>query len=132
MKAILGKGFLLLGLVFCMNISAVQAQDEEITDTDLYNYALLQQVLDQMKGATSDAVQNLIDQQEGFTVKRYQELASGGDDEAKLKQLGANDFEVQFMGLIVKEKSKRESAIKEVYSTLASKMVGVKAFKAMI
>ncbi|WP_188465549.1 hypothetical protein [Marivirga lumbricoides] len=125
------KGLFVLAALICFNFSAVQAQDEAVTDEDLYNYALLMQVVDQMKAGISTSVQTIIDNQDGFDVKRYQELASAGDDEAKLKAKGANDFEVKFMKLIVKEQDERKDAIKEVLNTLAQKMVGVSNYKAI-
>ncbi|MGM0581838.1 MAG: hypothetical protein ACQETL_14215 [Bacteroidota bacterium] len=129
MKKIVKQGMLALAALVLLNTTAVMAQDSEITDKDLYNFALMMQVIEQMKAEVSPAIQALIEEQEGFDTKRYSELKSAGDNEAKLKELGANDFEVQFMGLIIKEKDKRMSAIKEALNVLAKSMVGVKKYK---
>ncbi|WP_375577638.1 hypothetical protein ABWH96_11300 [Marivirga tractuosa] len=129
MKRIVRQGMLALAAIVFLNSTAVMAQDSEITDKDLYNYALLMQVIEQMKAEVSPAIQALIEEQEGFDTKRYSELQSAGDNEAKLKELGANDFEVQFMGLIIKEKEKRTDAIKEALNLLAKSMVGVQNYK---
>jgi len=129
MKRIVRQGMLALAAIVFLNSTAVMAQDSEITDKDLYNYALMMQVIEQMKAEVSPAIQALIEEQEGFTTNRYEELKSAGDDEAKLKEMGANDFEVQFMGLIIKEKDKRIDAIKEALNLLAKSMVGVKNYK---
>jgi|GEM_PF-1865071 hypothetical protein len=129
MKRIVRQGMLALAAIVFLNSTAVMAQDSEITDKDLYNYALMMQVIEQMKAEVSPAIQAIIEKQEGFDVKRYSELESAGDNEAKLKELGANDFEVQFMGLLVKEKDKRMDAIKEALNILAKSMVGVQNYK---
>ncbi|WKK80548.1 hypothetical protein [Marivirga arenosa] len=129
MKRIVRQGMLALAALVFLNSTAVMAQDSEISDKDLYNFALMMQVIEQMKAEVSPAIQSLIEQQEGFDTKRYSELESAGDDEAKLRELGANDFEVQFMGLIIKEKEKRTDAIKEALNILAKSMVGVKTYK---
>lgn len=129
MKRIVRQGMLALAAIVFLNSTALMAQDSEITDKDLYNYALMMQVIEQMKAEVSPAIQAIIEKQEGFDVKRYSELESAGDNEAKLKELGANDFEVQFMGLLVKEKDKRMDAIKEALNILAKSMVGVQNYK---
>jgi hypothetical protein len=129
MKRIVRQGMLALAAIVFLNSTAVMAQDSEITDKNLYNYALMMQVIEQMKAEVSPAIQALIEEQEGFTTNRYDELKGAGDNEAKLKELGANDFEVQFMGLIIKEKDKRIDAIKEALNVLAKSMVGVDNYK---
>ncbi len=125
------KGLFALVAVICLSFTSVQAQDDEIKDKDLYNYALLMQVVDQMKAEVNIAATEMINNQDGFDVKRYMELKGGGDDAAKLKELGANEFEVKFMAMIVKEQEERKDAIKEALTILASKMVGVKEYKAV-
>ncbi len=127
----LKKGLFALIALVCLNFTNVQAQDEEITDKDLYNYALLMQVVEQMKAEVNIAATEMISNQDGFDVKRYMDLRTGGDDAAKLKELGANEFEIKFMTMIVKEQDERKEAIKEALTILASKMVGVKEYKAV-
>ena len=127
----LKKGLFAFIAVVCFSFTNVQAQDEEIKDKDLYNYALLMQVVEQMKAEVNIAATEMISNQEGFDVKRYMELKGGGDDAAKLTELGANEFEVKFMTMIVKEQDERKDAIKEALTILASKMVGVSEYKAV-
>jgi pantothenate synthetase len=127
----LKKGLFALIALVCLNFTNVQAQDEEIKDKDLYNYALLMQVVDQMKAEVNIAATEMISNQNGFDVKRYMELRDGGNDAAKLTELGANEFEVKFMTMIVKEQDDRKESIKEALTILASKMVGVKEYKAV-
>ena len=129
MKKIVKQGMFALMAVVFLNSTSAFAQDSGIQDKDLYNYALMMQVIEQMKAEVSPAIQELIEKQEGFTTNRYDELKSAGDDEAKLKALGANEFEVKFMGLIIKEKDKRTDAIKDALNILAKSMVGVQNYK---
>lgn len=108
------KLFTLLFVSF-LALGTVSAQ--EITDEQLYKYALLNEVIDQMKAEVSTAVNDLIKNQEGIDGKRYTELAKSGGE-------GANDFEKQFLELVEKEKDERIDAIKEVNQILATKMLG--------
>ena len=97
---------------------------EEISDEDLYKYALLEQVVDYMKKDISKAINGMIKNQEGIDGKRYKELAGAKGDEAKLAEMNATDFEKQFLTLVDEEKAKRIDAIKVVNQELATKMVG--------
>ncbi|MFQ3213475.1 MAG: hypothetical protein ACI9XJ_000216 [Marivirga sp.] len=130
-KKLLKGGLFALIAIVSFNVQTLKAQDTEVTDGMLYNYALLMQVVEQMKAEISTAVQSRIDGQDGFDVKRYTELAGAGDDAEKLKGLGANEFEVKFMKILVEEQEERKTAIKEVLNTLAQKMIGVANYKAV-
>lgn len=114
----------LFAALFVMLISApyVKAQ-EEISDQDLYRFALMQQVVDEMKSEISNEVNTMIKQQEGIDGNRYVELTKGGTDEADLKAAGAKDFEIQFVQLVEEEKEERIDAIKSVTKILATKML---------
>ncbi len=103
----------------------VQAQDE-ITDNDLRKYAILNQAITYMKKDISIEINKMIKAQEGMTGKRYKELAATKGDEAKLAEIGAKDFEKQFLALTNKLKADRTESIKMVNSELATKMVGNK------
>lgn len=101
------------------------AQDaEEITDGDLWRYALLQEVVEQMKKDISVELNTRIKAQEGMTGKRYKELASTKGDAAKLTEIDAQDWEIQFLEMTNKLKEDRTAAIKDVNQELATKMVG--------
>jgi hypothetical protein len=122
------KGIKLLVLTIMMSALAgnlAMAQDE-ITDTDLRKYAVMYQSIEFMKKDISIELNKMIKAQEGMTGKRYKELASTKGDEAKLAEIGAKDFEKQFIELVNKLKEERTASIKEVNSDLATKMVGNK------
>lgn len=131
MKKIFRSGLIALLAIVSFNVQTASAQDAEITDEMLYEYALLDQVKNQMIREISVAVQARIDAQDGFDGNRYAELESAGDDAAKLKEKGANEFEVKFMAILVKEQEDRKDAIKEVINILAQKMIGVANYKAV-
>ena len=103
----------------------VRADDNSgITDEELWKYALLNEVIDQMKKDISTTVNDMIAKQEGIDGKRYVELSKANGDEGKLTELGATDLEKQFLQLVEEEKEKRIEAIKTVNQELATKMVG--------
>ncbi len=129
MKRIARQGMLALAALVLLSSNVAVAQDSEITDKDLYNFALVVQVVEQMKAEVGPAIQSLIEEQEGFDGKRYNELKGAGDDEAKLKELGANEFEIKFMGLLVKEQEEKIDNIKSALNTLVKGMVGVQKYK---
>ncbi len=88
---------------------------QEVTDEHLWKYALMTEVIDQMKSDLSRSVNDLIKKQEGMTGARYQELAGGAEGQ---------DWEKQFMATVDKLKNSRTEAIKSVNSDLATKMLG--------
>ncbi len=119
------KVFLAVLFLSGLNFSMVSAQsDEEITDQDLYRYALLNEVIEQMKTDVSAMVNDMIRKQEGMTGNRFSELSATGGDEAKMNAIEATDFEKTFLNLVNAEKEKRIDAIKDVNKELATKMVG--------
>ncbi len=97
---------------------------QDVSDAQLYKYALLEQVIDEMKSEISTAVNELIKNQDGIDGKRYLALSKAKGDEAKLAELEANDFEKQFLELVEKEKAERIKSIKKVNQILATKMLG--------
>jgi hypothetical protein len=118
---------LLLGalLLAVMSGNIAMAQDE-ISDDDLRKYALLSQSIEYMKKDISIELNKMIKAQEGMTGQRYKELSKAKGDEAKLDEMGAKDFEKQFMELVNEMLEERKEAIKAVNSELATKMVGDK------
>lgn len=104
------------------------AKAQEVTDEQVWKYALMTEVINQMKSELSKKVNETIKAQEGMTGQRYKELAGGATP--------ANDFETQFMANINKIKDKRTKDIKTVNSKLATKMLGsadiYKAVKAAV
>ena len=119
------KMLIMLMVIGMMATNVTYAQDE-ITDVDLRKYAILNQAVDFMKKDISVELNKMIKAQEGMTGQRYKELAATKGDEAKLTEVGAKDYEKQFLDLANKMKEERIVSIKTVNSELATKMVGDK------
>lgn len=113
----------LMALVLFLGFTSF-AQAQDITDEQLYKYALLETVVDEMKAEISSVVNDMIKNQEGIDGKRYVELSKAKGDEAKLAELDANEFEKKFLSLVEDEKNERIEALKSVNTTLATKMLG--------
>jgi len=121
-----GMKMLIMLMVISMMAGTVAYAQDEITDTDLRKYAVLNQAVTFMKKDISVELNKMIKAQEGMTGKRYKELAGTKGDDAKLAEVGAKDYEKQFLELTNKMKEDRITAIKQVNSDLATKMVGNK------
>ena len=120
------RRMIFVGCIMLCMMNVAKAQD--VTDEQVWKYALMTEVVDQMKADLSKSVNALIKKQEGMTGQRYKELAGGAAP--------ANDFETQFMATVEKVKKKRLDAIKSVNNNLATKMLGgastYKAVKAAV
>ena len=105
-------------LIFASSIILIStfSYAQQVTEEHLWKYALMTEVIDQMKGDLSATVNDLIKKQEGMTSQRYKELAGGSEP--------ASDFEKQFIETVNGVKEKRLKAIKSVNSDLATKMLG--------
>ncbi len=108
------KKLILAGCAVFLMSNLTLAQD--VDDETLWKYALMTEVIDQMKADLSAAVNDLIRNQEGMTGQRYKELAGGAAPD--------NDFEKQFIDNVNELKDRRLDAIKSVNSDLATKMLG--------
>lgn len=107
-----------------MTGSAYAQEDGGITNEELWKYALMTEVIEQMKKDINTAINDMIKNQEGIDGKRYLELAKTKGDDAKLAEINATDFEKEFLQLVEDEKEKRIDAIKTVNQELATKMIG--------
>ena len=121
-----GMKMLIMLMVISMMAGTVAYAQDEITDKDLRKYAVLSQAVTFMKKDISVELNKMIKAQEGMTGQRYKELAGTKGDEAKLAEVKAKDYEKQFLALTNKMKEDRITAIKQVNSDLATKMVGNK------
>jgi len=120
------KVFVTVLLLVAVSMNAKAQDGEEITNDQLYRYALMQKVIDAMKKDISVEVNIMIKAQEGMTGKRYKELAVTKGDEVKLQAAEAKDWEIQFLNQVEEFKNKRIESIKTVNTDLATKMVGDK------
>ena len=84
---------------------------EEITDEDLKNYAVIQMSVDIITSSISPTVNDLIRRQEGMTGQRFNELRQSGGE-------GAADWEKQFLATVNDLIDERREAAKEVVNLL--------------
>ena len=117
---------LILMIVISMVAGNVVMAQDEITDSELRKYAIMNQAIEYMKKDISIELNKMIKAQEGMTGQRYKELAATKGDESKLAAIDAKDYEKQFIALTNKMKEDRTNSIKKVNSDLATKMVGNK------
>lgn len=119
-------------MVLLFSVNQAKAQ-EEISDENLYRYALMMEVVESMKKEISDKTNDMIKNQEGMTGQRYLELAKTGGDEEKLTAIEAKDFEKKFLELVTNMQDEHKAAISDVLNTLANKMIngGAKGYKAI-
>jgi hypothetical protein len=96
----------------------VNAHNQEITDEDLREYSIIQNAVDMVTSSVSPAVNDLIRRQEGMTGQRFQELRKAGNNEARLKEAGAQDWEIQFMSMVNKLMEDRRDAAQEIVRIL--------------
>ncbi len=120
-------------VMLLLSVNQVNAQDEEISDENLYRYALMMEVVESMKKEISAKTNEMIKNQEGMTGQRYLELAKTGGDAAKLEAAEAKDFEKKFLELVTNMQDEHKAAISDVLNTLANKMLngGARSYKAI-
>ena len=108
----------------------VKAQDVEITDQDLKDYAIILLAQKSITDKISPMVNDLIEKQEGMTGNRYTELDKIAKGDAS-KLTGAQEWEANFYELVQKRVAKKKKAAKTVVSTLATNGLGAKKYKAI-
>jgi hypothetical protein len=117
-KRLFGKFMFVTAVALFSFVHVINAQEQEITDEELKDYAIIQNAVDMITGSISPSVNDLIRRQEGMTGQRFNELRKAGSSEAKLKEAGAQDWEVQFMSRVNKMIDDRREAAQEVVRLL--------------
>jgi len=114
-----------IALVFLLFLGATEGRaQEEITDEDIKNYAILELAKNSIVGSISPMVNELIEKQEGMTGQRFQELQNGEGEPAK-------DWETQFLTVVNKQIDKRKKAAGDVVKLLAGNALGAAKYKAV-
>jgi hypothetical protein len=126
MRNLRNAALLALMMVLSVGVQSSYAQEEEITDKELWKYAMMELVIKEMIDDISVEVNNMIKAQEGMDGRRFKELSATKGNKAALDALGAQEFEVKFLQLVEELKEERKEAIKVVKTELAKKMVGSK------
>lgn len=131
-NTLMGKAILLLAFCFLAFAPFAQAQEVEITDEDLKNYAIIEMAVEMITSSVSPTVNELIKKQEGMTGARFNELRKMGTTEEKMKAGGAQDWEIKFMTTIYELMQKRKEAASEVINLLVNNsMLGAAKYQAI-
>jgi hypothetical protein len=107
---------LLVCLMIGMSSTALKAQDE-ISDQDLKDYAIVLLAQNSIMDKVSPMVNELIEKQEGMTGNRFEELRKKTGEPAK-------DWEKSFVTLVNQEIKKKQDAAKDVTNLLAKNSLG--------
>ncbi|MEM6842162.1 MAG: hypothetical protein AAF944_22785 [Bacteroidota bacterium] len=115
MKKLLLASFLLSALF----VKPVFAQDE-VTNDELYKYAVVQETLDLFQSELSAQVTEYVEAQDPEIKNRYNSLAGG--------EAPANDAEKTFIDAVNSMKSERTSEFTDAYKTLIKRVLGAKSY----
>ena len=110
--------------------TSLKAQ-EDITDADLKDYAIILMAKKSITDKISPMVNAQIAAQEGIDGKRYAELNKSAKGKVEKLPADATDFEKQFYEIVQKRVDKKKAAASKVVNTLASNGLGAKKYKAI-
>ena len=126
-------------LLFVLGLGVAYAQDSEITDQDLKNYAIMEMAVQSITSQISPMVSQMIDDQNAkiqnpddkITNERWSQLSGTGGDESKLQAVNAKDWEIAFLKVVNKQIDKKKDAAGDILKTMASQAIGVSTYKAI-
>ena len=96
---------------------------QEVTDADLYKYAIVMETLDLFQSELSAQITEYVEQQDAAIKNRYNELAGG--------EAPANDVEKQFIDNVNKMKDERTEEFKGALNTLIKRVLGAQTYAAV-
>lgn len=109
----------------CFALVSVSAQaQEELTDQDYKDYAVILLAQKSITDKISPMVNELIEKQEGMTGQRFQELSDKSGEPAQA-------WETQFMTLVNKQIDAKKKAAGTVVTTLAKHSLGASKYNAV-
>lgn len=117
----LTSGILALGVFLAVGLTSANAQDE-VTDADIRDYAIIELAKTSITDGISPLVNDMIEKQEGMTGQRFQELQKSTD--------GAEEWEVKFIEVVNKQIDKKKKAATDVVKLLAANAMGGAKYKA--
>lgn len=109
--------------VCLLSIFSVNTYAQEVTDADLYKYAVLMETLDLFKAELTGQVTEYVEQQDPAIKNRYNELAGG--------ETPANDTEKQFIDNVNKMQSERTNEFNEAFKTMVKRVLGAQTYAAV-
>lgn len=110
-----------VALFSLVSIGKTVAQD--ITNQDLYKYAVVMETQDMFKNELSTQVTDYINNQDPEIKNRYNALAGG--------EAPANDEEKQFMSNVKNMQSERTGEFSDAFKTMIKRVLGAKTYSAV-
>ena len=104
-------------------VSFGQAVAQEVTNQDLYKYAVVMETQDMFKNELSAQVTDYINKQDPAIKNRYNALAGGEEP--------ANDAEKQFIGQVKSMQSERTGEFSDAFKTMIKRVLGAQTYSAV-
>ena len=104
-------------------VSVGKTVAQEITNQDLYKYAVVMETQDMFKDELSTQVTDYINQQDPAIKNRYNALAGGEEP--------ANDAEKQFIGQVKSMQSERTGEFSDAFKTMIKRVLGAQTYSAV-
>jgi hypothetical protein len=120
-----------IGAVLLLAFVSTNLKAQDITDTDLKDYAIILLAQKSITDKISPMVNAQIAAQEGIDGKRYAELNKAAKGKIENLPADATDFEKQFYGIVQKRVDKKKKGASTVVNTLASNGLGAAKYKAI-
>ncbi len=114
------KKLFLASFFLCALLAKPVFAQDEITNDELYKYAVVQETLDLFQSELSGQVTTYVESQDSAIKNRYNALAGG--------ETPANDAEKTFIDAVNSMKSKRTSEFTEAYKTMIKRVLGAKSY----
>ncbi|MEQ9442596.1 MAG: hypothetical protein RIG62_26385 [Cyclobacteriaceae bacterium] len=114
------KKFLFASLFLCAFFAKPVFAQDEVTNDELYKYAIVQETLDLFQSELSAQVTEYVEAQPSEIKNRYNALAGG--------EAPANDSEKQFIDAVNSMKSERTSEFTDAYKSLIKRVLGAKSY----
>ena len=122
-------------LLFCFLgfiAQTTNAQDVEIGDEDLKNYASVMDEIDVLKDEIKTDFNKMIKAEELMKGgRRFNEIKKAKGDETKLKELNVTEEGLAVYNKIQEAKTEKQKELSATYNTLIKEKIGVKKFKAI-
>lgn len=113
----------LIAAAFFGLVSFGKVAAQEITNEDLYKYAVVMETQDMFKAELSTQVTDYINEQDPEIKNRYNALAGG--------EAPANDQEKQFMDNVKKMQSERTGEFSDAFKTMIKRVLGAQTYGAV-
>jgi hypothetical protein len=106
----------------------VFAQEEEVTEEELRNYAIAMDSIDNMKVSLIEKISDMVRNNEIVTGNRYNELSKIIGNEEKLAAANATAEEIEAIKEIIAKRDEETQKINETFQLLAKDFIGAKSY----